>query len=167
MAASNNYTTIPPATSITDANNNVWTLNNGVVYENAKTAGYTAGVAQLAYVNNVIYQENTANLWWKWVVNTWVSTAAPVIPAPPPPGPNTTPMNTSVQFSYYVATANANQNTFIITTNNAQITSNSFFNVYRNGLVEIPTLHYTVRGNVLTFVSHSRANDEVYVVWNH
>jgi aryl-phospho-beta-D-glucosidase BglC (GH1 family) len=64
---------IPGATQITDINSNVWTVAAGVIAENGKPAGYSAGVALLLYFNNVIYQQNTAGNWWSWSGNTWVA----------------------------------------------------------------------------------------------
>lgn len=67
----------------------------------------------------------------------------------------------------FYATANAGDTQYVLTTNPNGISANSFVSAYRNGLVEVPTLHYSVSGNVLTFVAASRAGDLVYAVWNY
>jgi hypothetical protein len=67
-----NCTTISQAgQSITDAQGNTWTLQSQVIYENGSLAGYSANVTQLAYVNHVVSQENTAGGWWDWVNSGW------------------------------------------------------------------------------------------------
>lgn len=58
--------------AITDANGNVWTITNGAqVDENGAAAGYSASVIELAYVNNVVWQENSSDLWWGWDGSGW------------------------------------------------------------------------------------------------
>jgi len=77
--ASTSGSTIPPSTSLVDAQGNVWTLVSGVVYENGKTAGKTGGVILVLYLNGEIYQQITKNQygeWWGWVNNAWVAVAA-------------------------------------------------------------------------------------------
>ncbi len=49
------------ASAITDASGNSWTLVNGVVDENGAAAGYSSGVAEIAYVNGTIWQENASS----------------------------------------------------------------------------------------------------------
>jgi len=70
-------TVITSAGQITDGSGNVWTVVGAVIYENGALAGYSKGVAELAYDNNVIYQENTTGGWWSWTADTWASSAAP------------------------------------------------------------------------------------------
>jgi endoglucanase len=41
-------------------------------------AGYSRAVFKLAYVNNLIYQENSNCNWWKWSRNSWVATTNPL-----------------------------------------------------------------------------------------
>ncbi len=70
-------TTIPSATQIVDASVNVWTVSGGVISENGKPAGFSAGVTLLLYDNNVIYQENINADWWSWNGSTWVTSSDP------------------------------------------------------------------------------------------
>jgi hypothetical protein len=73
-----NGTTITSAGQITDSSGNVWTVAGAVIYENGALAGYSSGVAELAYDNKLIYQENGAGGWWSWTGTTWAASAAPV-----------------------------------------------------------------------------------------
>nr|WP_294527671.1 cellulase family glycosylhydrolase [uncultured Rhodopila sp.] len=51
--------------AITDASGNKWTITStGQVAVNGVADTTTANVTELAYVNKVIWQENTAKLWW-------------------------------------------------------------------------------------------------------
>ena len=51
--------------AITDASGNKWTINAaGQVAVNGTADTTTANVTELAYVNNAVWQENAANLWW-------------------------------------------------------------------------------------------------------
>ncbi len=53
------------ATSITDADGNVWTITSGgQVAENGVADQTTSYVIALAYVNGEIFQENITNTWW-------------------------------------------------------------------------------------------------------
>ncbi len=76
-SASANGAMTPSATQLVDAAHNVWTVAGGVVYENGKTAGYSANVATLLYYGGTIYQENKTCLWWSWNGSAWVSTSNP------------------------------------------------------------------------------------------
>jgi hypothetical protein len=76
--ASPSGTTIPAATQIIDAGGNLWTVSGGVIDENGKLAGYSAGVTLLVYANSTIYQENAAGGWWSWNGTTWVSSSQPL-----------------------------------------------------------------------------------------
>jgi hypothetical protein len=71
-------TTIPSATQIVDTSGAVWTVSGGVIYKNGGTAGYSANVTQLLYMNGVIYQQNAAKSWWSWNGGGWVDAASPV-----------------------------------------------------------------------------------------
>jgi hypothetical protein len=75
---------------ITDANGNVWTITaGGQVAINGVTDTATATVAQLAYVNGTIWQQNTAGLWrGETVPNDSWSATTPTAPMPAP-GPVT------------------------------------------------------------------------------
>jgi hypothetical protein len=63
--ASPNDTLIGPGQSITDAAGNVWTITaSRQVAVNGQVDPTTAGVTHLAYVNGLVWHENTSNLWW-------------------------------------------------------------------------------------------------------
>lgn len=66
---------------LVDANHNVWTIHNGVVYENGAPAGSTAKVTNLVYDNGHIWQENSFHNWYEWNGSSWPSSAPPVPPA--------------------------------------------------------------------------------------
>lgn len=68
--------------SIVDAVGNVWTLGNSgsgdlVVDENGMAAGFTANVAQLVYVGDVVSHENTSGAWYRWSGDGWYGEANP------------------------------------------------------------------------------------------
>jgi len=75
--ASVNGTTVPSASKIIDGAGNVWTVGGGAISENGALAGYTNAVTLLLYVNNTIYQQNTAGGWWTWNNNAWVASSDP------------------------------------------------------------------------------------------
>nr|WP_294553582.1 cellulase family glycosylhydrolase [uncultured Rhodopila sp.] len=53
------------AAAITDASGNTWSITGGgQVAVNGVADTTTANVTELAYVNNQVWQENSANLWW-------------------------------------------------------------------------------------------------------
>ena len=70
-------TAIPPANSIVDSSNAVWTVQNGVVYRAGRPAGFTSQVTLLLWYAGKIYQENVDNLWWVWENKTWAVSADP------------------------------------------------------------------------------------------
>lgn len=62
--------------SITDGNGDVWTIdpgNNGQVFRNGvlPNAQFSANVAEIAMVANVIYHKNTSNQWYLWNGSAW------------------------------------------------------------------------------------------------
>jgi hypothetical protein len=75
---------------ITDASGNVWTITSGgQAAVNGAADSTTANVAELAYVNGEVWQENTNHLWWgktspaaSWSPSAGTSTS-------PLPGPGT------------------------------------------------------------------------------
>jgi endoglucanase len=80
------------ASRIVDKAQTVWTVKSGVVYEqpasaaSTAVAGYSANVMLLYYSNGVVYQENSACLWWSWSGSAWVASSNPapsVTPACP------------------------------------------------------------------------------------
>ena len=66
VAASPPGTTIPTAPQITDNNGNLWSVVNGVVYQNGASAGYSNAVQQLTFQNGTIFQLNSLGTWWSW-----------------------------------------------------------------------------------------------------
>jgi hypothetical protein len=75
--------------AITDANGNKWTItSSGQIAVNGVTDTMTASVKELAFVNNVIWQENSANLWW--------GKSTPSAPWSPGAGTATSPLPASM-----------------------------------------------------------------------
>ena len=60
-------------------------------------------------------------------------------------------------------TAAAKQSEFIVSPK-ANVAQPTF--VSRNGLIEVPGLHYNLAGNVLTFTSPCIGGETVYAYWN-
>ena len=70
MPTSPNGTTIVHGGSITAATGTVWTISaSGQVVRNGVADPYTNNVIELAYKNGVLWQENTAGLWYAKVGN--------------------------------------------------------------------------------------------------
>jgi hypothetical protein len=82
--------------AITDNASNKWTVKNGIVYKNSATAGYTARVTEIAYVNNVVWQENASNLWWGWTGSGWTNNNG--TPTSPLTGVTTTSSGTTAVY---------------------------------------------------------------------
>jgi hypothetical protein len=59
-----NLTTVPPATEIIDAKGNVWAIAGGEVTVGGVADTSTSGVKSLAFVNENIWQQNEAGMWW-------------------------------------------------------------------------------------------------------
>lgn len=110
------------ASTLTDASGNAWTLVNGVVQENGSAAGYSANVAEIAYVNGAIWQQNTAGLWWQWSGTDWGSgngTATSPLPAtspvtPPVVTPTASANDTTVLAGSAVSITDADGNSWTI-----------------------------------------------------
>src|ERR1700682_3618183 len=92
-------TIISDSQPIVDAQLNLWTLSRGIVYENGKPAGFSAGVTLLLYYSGVVFQENASCGWWSWNGAMWATAAKPTLAAIPsrglhvlpPPTPPVTP----------------------------------------------------------------------------
>jgi hypothetical protein len=70
MPTSQNGTTIVRGGSITAATGSVWTISaSGQVVRNGVPDTFTDNVIELAYKNGVLWQENTAGLWYAKVGN--------------------------------------------------------------------------------------------------
>jgi hypothetical protein len=70
-AASPNNTTIPPSTSIVDTSGAIWTLVNGVVYQNGAVAGVNYNVAMVLYFGNSVYHKTTTGVFFCWMGSFW------------------------------------------------------------------------------------------------
>jgi hypothetical protein len=64
-------TTIPSATSITDANGVQWTLSGGAVLRAGVNSGCPVLVSMLLYYNHTIYGWDASGLWYVYQNNAW------------------------------------------------------------------------------------------------
>ncbi|HEY2685981.1 MAG TPA: hypothetical protein VGI93_20900 [Steroidobacteraceae bacterium] len=80
LVTSASGTSIPAATLITDASENVWTLSNGQVFENGQSTP-SSSVVLVLYLNGNIYQKNVHQNWYVWNLTTksWAATANPLV----------------------------------------------------------------------------------------
>jgi hypothetical protein len=69
MTTSANGTNIPSAASITDGSGNVWTLANGLIYENGVKDPSSVNVSLLLWYGGILYQCGTGG---QFFVRTWV-----------------------------------------------------------------------------------------------
>ncbi len=74
------------SSAITDGSGNLWTVVKGQVVVNGVVDQTTANVTHLAYVDGMVWQENSSNLWW--------SKTSPVASWNPPYGTTTMPVST-------------------------------------------------------------------------
>ncbi|MCC8390992.1 hypothetical protein LJ656_00195 [Paraburkholderia sp. MMS20-SJTR3] len=72
-SASAHNTSIPPASSLTDGNGDVWTLSGGSVYKNGQKAGNNYNVSLVLFYGNTIYHEGTGGQFYGWTGSGWVS----------------------------------------------------------------------------------------------
>lgn len=64
---------------IVDASGNKWTISpQFTVLKNARLAGFTANVAEIAYVSSLVWHENTTGQWYSWNGSAWISGADPL-----------------------------------------------------------------------------------------
>jgi hypothetical protein len=76
----NGTTLINTSGSITDANNNSWTLTAGAtVNMNGGAIGFIVNVTQIVYWNHTIYALSSTSGWEVWNGLTWVVTTNPVV----------------------------------------------------------------------------------------
>ncbi len=60
--------------AIIDARGNRWTISSQrAVLENGLFAGFTANVTEIAYVNGVVWHENSAGSWYQWTGTGWLA----------------------------------------------------------------------------------------------
>jgi hypothetical protein len=70
MSSPNNTTVLAGSgKAIVDNNGTVWTIKGGRVVRNGVPDTFTANVTELAFKNGVLWQENTAGLWYARVGN--------------------------------------------------------------------------------------------------
>jgi beta-glucanase (GH16 family) len=88
-ASSSNDTVILAGSTqaITDNTGNSWTVSSGnTVLENGSAAGYTANVAEIAYVNGQVWTENTSGGWYSWTGSAWAGSGDPLSASGAPTG---------------------------------------------------------------------------------
>ena len=144
--------------AITDASGNAWTITaGGQVAINGKADTTTGSVVELAYVNGMIWQENSAKLWWgetqpnaSWspAAGTSVSPlpAPPAPPpAPPPPPPTITPSanDTVVLAGSTGAITDASGNAWTITAG-GQVAINGKADATTGSVVELAYVNGTI-----------------------
>ena len=108
--------------AITDASGNKWTITSGAeVAFNGTAISGTANVTELAYVNGVVWQENSAGNWYSIVDTNGVfsagagPTATSPLPATPTPSPTASPNDTVVLAGSSTAITDASDNKWTIT----------------------------------------------------
>lgn len=81
-AVSPDGTTVSGTGAIVDDSGNTWTMVGGVVYENAKAAGFSANVQKIEIAQGVVYQYNGSQ-WFGWTGSAWGagSATAPTLAA--------------------------------------------------------------------------------------
>ena len=63
LTESPDQTTVPPASQIVDASQNVWTIVSAAVAQNGVVDATTNSVVELAYVAHTVWHENTSANW--------------------------------------------------------------------------------------------------------
>ncbi len=97
MTASPNDTVVRAGSTgaITDAAGNRWTISSSnSVLENGKAPAFSSNVAEIAYVSQTVWQENTSNQWYRWTGSGWSASNDPLPVPTPTPTPNPTPTPT-------------------------------------------------------------------------
>jgi beta-glucanase (GH16 family) len=78
--------------AIVDSSGDQWTISaSNTVLENGQAAGFTANVAEIAYVNNTLWHENTAGSWYSWGRSGWNPGTDPAGGGSQPTTPTPTP----------------------------------------------------------------------------
>jgi hypothetical protein len=90
------WSLVSPASQgqITDSSGNVWTIANGVAFENG-VASDSVIATLLLYDNNTLYQEDSAGTWSSWNGSAWISGSDPRAT----PSPNGTSVPTATQIT--------------------------------------------------------------------
>jgi hypothetical protein len=68
---------IPAHSSLVDDQENVWTINSGVIKKNNATVGSNYHVNFLLDLDQKFYQRNTSSEWYVWTGSTWSATNDP------------------------------------------------------------------------------------------
>ena len=154
-----NDTVVTGTTSaITDASGNKWTITStGQVAVNGTTDTTTAGVTELAYVNDTIWQENTNKLWWgetqpnaSWAPGAGTATGPlPATPAPTPTPTAASADDTMVLAGSTDAIIDASGNVWTIT---------STGQIAVNGVADTTTANVTELAYVAKVVWQENAN---------
>ncbi|WP_345816471.1 hypothetical protein AAGS40_19720 [Paraburkholderia sp. PREW-6R] len=71
--ASADGTAMPPATSIIDNQNAVWTLSNGYVSRNGLLAGNNYNVTLVLWIRGIIYSQGTGGQFYGWNGTIWLA----------------------------------------------------------------------------------------------
>jgi len=89
-------TTMPSATSLVDSNGAVWTVAQGVVYQNGVKAGNNYNVELTLYYGGVIYVENTSGQFYSWTGAGWAACTDPRLGGGTSPDGTTIPSASSI-----------------------------------------------------------------------
>jgi hypothetical protein len=65
--------------SLVDLEENVWTIDSGVVKKNGASVGYSSDVDLLLDMSQTFYQRNSSSEWYLWTGSTWSATTDPRI----------------------------------------------------------------------------------------
>jgi hypothetical protein len=65
--------------SLVDLEENVWTIDSGVVKKNSANAGSSSNVDLLLEINQTFYARNSSSKWYLWTGSTWSATNDPRI----------------------------------------------------------------------------------------
>ena len=128
--------------SIIDASHNTWTIVNGAVDRNGTAAGYSANVAEIAYVGGTIWQENTSNLWWSWTGTGWSTSSSSSSPLPATPTPTPSANDTTLAAGATGSIIDASHNTWTIV--NSAVDENGAAAGYSASVAEIAYVGGTI-----------------------
>jgi hypothetical protein len=78
-SASPNGTIISSATSFTDTDNAVWTMDQGMVFVNGQPAGNTSNVTLMIWLNATVYCRGTDNVFYLWTGAEWMQCLDPLL----------------------------------------------------------------------------------------
>ena len=141
VTPSSNNTIIPAGSiaAITDASGNQWTITaGGQVAVNGVADTTTNGVIELAYENGLIWQENSADLWWSETSPGagWEPPGGTTTSPVPAAAPTASPDNTVVPAGSTAAITDASGNQWTITAG-GQVAVNGVADATTNGVIEL------------------------------